>query len=163
MGTHLERPAAAPPTLRQLWADLGPRYAANGFIGWLFAATAPVAIILSVGTQGGLTEAQLASWLFGAFFVNGLITILFCWLYRQPLAFFFGINRAAPAPRHLAPADRVGAKPAARPARPIDDGPARVAAPDCKAAVEPRQSLDPRGRARSTRPGDARPCHGRIR
>lgn len=61
-------------------ADSGPRYAANGFIGRLFAANAPVAIILWVGTQGGLSEAQCASWPFGAFFVNGLITILFCWL-----------------------------------------------------------------------------------
>ena len=31
------------------------------------------------------------SWVFGVFFVNGLITILFCWLYRQPLAFFWTI------------------------------------------------------------------------
>jgi benzoate membrane transport protein len=80
MSNTLESPVVAPPTLRQLWADFGPRYAANGFIGWLFAATAPVAIILSVGSLGGFSEAQLASWLFGAFFVNGLITIAFCWL-----------------------------------------------------------------------------------
>jgi benzoate membrane transport protein len=80
MSNTLESPVVAPPTLRQLWADFDPRYAANGFIGWLFAATAPVAIILSVGSPGGFSEAQLASWLFGAFFVNGLITIAFCWL-----------------------------------------------------------------------------------
>jgi len=107
-----ERPASPPPTLRQLRADLGPRYAANGFIGWLFAATAPVAIILSVGTQGGLSEAQLASWLFGAFFVNGLITILFCWLYRQPLAFFWtipGTVLVGPALARLSFAEVVGA------------------------------------------------------
>ena len=40
-----------------------------------------------MGTRGGLSEAELASWIFGVFFINGLITILFCWLYRQPLAF----------------------------------------------------------------------------
>ncbi|WP_366526201.1 benzoate/H(+) symporter BenE family transporter [Bradyrhizobium sp.] len=66
-------------------------YASNGFIGWLFAATAPVAIILTVGSHGGLSETEIASWIFGVFFVNGLITILFCWLYRQPLAFFWTI------------------------------------------------------------------------
>jgi benzoate membrane transport protein len=112
MSNTLERPAIAPPTLRQLWADFGPRYAANGFIGWLFAATAPVAIILSVGSQGGLNEAQLASWLFGAFFVNGLITILFCWLYRQPLAFFWtipGTVLVGPALTHLSFAEVIGA------------------------------------------------------
>lgn len=112
MGFRLERPAVAPPSLRQLLADLGPGYAANGFIGWLFAATAPVAIILSVGSRGGLSEAQLASWLFGAFFVNGLLTILFCWLYRQPLAFFWtipGTVLVGPALAHFGFAEVVGA------------------------------------------------------
>ena len=66
-------------------------YASNGFIGWLFAVTAPLAIILTVGSKGGLSEAEIASWIFGVFFINGLITILFCWLYRQPLAFFWTI------------------------------------------------------------------------
>src|SRR5436309_3551522 len=91
MFSHLERPGHPPPGWRQLLADFGPTYAANGFIGFVFAATAPVAIILSVGTRGGLSESELASWIFGVFFVNGLITILFCWLYRQPLAFFWTI------------------------------------------------------------------------
>lgn len=112
MATVLERPASPPPSLRQMRADFGPRYAANGFIGWLFAATAPVAIILSVGSQGGLSEAQLASWLFGAFFVNGLLTILFCWLYRQPLAFFWtipGTVLVGPALTHLSFAEVIGA------------------------------------------------------
>jgi benzoate membrane transport protein len=112
MGSRLERPATPPPSLRQLLADLGPGYAANGFIGWLFAATAPVAIILSVGSGGGLSEAQLASWLFGAFFVNGLITILFCGLYRQPLAFFWtipGTVLVGPALTRLSFAEVVGA------------------------------------------------------
>jgi len=112
MWSTLERPASTPPTLRQWRADLGGRYAANAFIGWLFAATGPVAIILSVGTGGGLSEPQLASWIFGVFFVNGLITILFCWLYRQPLAFFWtipGTVLVGPALTHLSFAEVVGA------------------------------------------------------
>ncbi len=48
--SHLEPPARPLPGLRKLLADFGPTYAANGFIGWVFSATAPVAIILSVGT-----------------------------------------------------------------------------------------------------------------
>jgi benzoate membrane transport protein len=66
-------------------------YLSNGFIGWLFAVTAPVAIILGVGSNGGLSEKEIASWIFAVFFFNGLITVLFCWLYRQPLAFFWTI------------------------------------------------------------------------
>jgi benzoate membrane transport protein len=109
---HLEAPARPLTRWRRLRADFGPTYAANGFIGWMFAATAPVAIILAVGTRGGLSEAQLASWLFGVFFVNGLLTILFCTLYRQPLAFFWtipGTVLVGPALAHLSFAEVVGA------------------------------------------------------
>ncbi|HEY5789956.1 MAG TPA: benzoate/H(+) symporter BenE family transporter [Gammaproteobacteria bacterium] len=87
----LERPASRPPGLAEAWRDFGATYAANGFIAFLFAASGPVAIILAVGQGGGLSEAQLASWLFGAFFVNGLLSILFCWVYRLPLVFFWTI------------------------------------------------------------------------
>jgi benzoate membrane transport protein len=112
MFSHLERPHGATPGWREVLADFGPRYAANGFVGWVFAATAPVAIILSVGTQGGLSESELSSWIFGVFFVNGLITVLFCWLYRQPLAFFWtipGTVLVGPALAHLSFAEVIGA------------------------------------------------------
>ena len=112
MLSHLERPTGPIPGWRDVLADFGPRYAANGFIGWVFAATAPVAVILSVGTRGGLSEAELASWIFGVFFVNGLISIFFCWLYRQPLAFFWtipGTVLVGPALGHLSFAEVIGA------------------------------------------------------
>jgi benzoate membrane transport protein len=112
MFSHLERPAGPIPGWREVWADFGPRYAANGFIGWVFAATAPVAVILSVGSRGGLSEAELASWIFGVFFINGLISILFCWWYRQPLAFFWtipGTVLVGPALGHLSFAEVIGA------------------------------------------------------
>src|SRR6202163_647461 len=112
MFSHLERPAHPAPGWRQVLADFGPTYAANGFIGWGFSATAPLAIILAVGTRGGLSEAELASWIFGVFFINGWITILFCWLYRQPLAFFWtipGTVLVGPALAHLSFAEVIGA------------------------------------------------------
>jgi benzoate membrane transport protein len=101
-----------PPRWAEIRSDFGPRYIANGFIGWVFAASAPVAIILAVGTRGGLAEAQLASWIFGVFFVNGLITIAYSWRYRQPLAFFWtipGTVLVGPALGHLSFAQVVGA------------------------------------------------------
>lgn len=73
------------------WGDISLTHAANGLVAFLFAATGPVAVILASGVRGGLGEADLASWVFGAFFINGIITILFCLLYRQPLAFFWTI------------------------------------------------------------------------
>jgi benzoate membrane transport protein len=53
MFAHLERPTAPRPGWRQILADFGPTYAVNGFVGWLFAATGPVAIVLSVAANGG--------------------------------------------------------------------------------------------------------------
>ena len=91
MSTPIERPTERPPPPGKVLSDFGPLYASSGFIGWLFAVTAPVAIILAVGSGSGLSEGEIASWIFGVFFINGLITILFSWLYRQPLAFFWTI------------------------------------------------------------------------
>lgn len=100
------------PAWRALAADLGPLQLANGFIGFVFAATAPVAIILAVGTRGGLGADALASWIFGVFFVNGLLTLALGWRFRQPLAFFWtipGTVLVGPALQHLSFAEVVGA------------------------------------------------------
>ncbi|MGK5114125.1 MULTISPECIES: benzoate/H(+) symporter BenE family transporter [unclassified Geodermatophilus] len=108
----LERPDRPLPGPRRVLRDAGPLYAANGLIGLVFAATGPVAVILAVGTEGGLSEEQLASWIFGAFFLNGVLTVLACWLYRQPLAFFWtipGTVLVGPALTHLAWPEVVGA------------------------------------------------------
>jgi benzoate membrane transport protein len=107
-----ERPARPLPGLRRLAADFGGHYAANGLIGLIFAATGPVAVILAVGTQGGLSQAELASWVFGVFFLNGILTVLACWLYQQPLAFFWtipGTVLVGPALGHLSFPEVVGA------------------------------------------------------
>ena len=87
----IERPPRPLTGVRRLVRDLGPLYAANGLIGLIFAATGPVAVILAVGTHGGLTQVELASWIFGVFFLNGALTVAACWAYRQPLAFFWTI------------------------------------------------------------------------
>jgi benzoate membrane transport protein len=91
MSSPSETPNRTAPHRRGFLADFGPTYFANGFIGWLFAATGPVAIILSVATGAKLSQSEIGSWLFGVFFVNGIITIYFCLRYRQPLAFFWTI------------------------------------------------------------------------
>ena len=108
----LERPVRPLPGPRRLLRDAGGVYAANGLIGLVFAATGPVAVILAVGAQGGLSQEELASWIFGAFFLNGVLTVVACWLYRQPLAFFWtipGTVLVGPALTHLTWPQVVGA------------------------------------------------------
>jgi benzoate membrane transport protein len=112
MASHADFPAVPGPGVRRVLADFGPTYAANGFIGFVFAASGPTAIILSVGTRGGLSPAELASWMFGAFFVNGLITVAMSWRHRQPLCFFWtipGTVLVGPSLQHLSFAEVIGA------------------------------------------------------
>ncbi|OFZ83766.1 MAG: benzoate transporter [Betaproteobacteria bacterium RBG_16_66_20] len=112
MPLALEKPILPFPSLRQLAADFGGAYAASGLVAFIFAASGPVAIILAVGAQGGLTESDLSSWIFGSFFVNGLISIAFCLVYREPLVFFWTIPGAVlvgPALGHLSFPEVIGA------------------------------------------------------
>ena len=94
------------------WRDLSLMHVANGLVGFLFAASGPLAIVLAAGTKGGLSEADLASWVFGSLFVNGMVSIIFCLRYRQPLVFFWtipGTVLIAPALSHLSFAEVIGA------------------------------------------------------
>src|SRR3990172_4284065 len=96
----------------QALSDFGGEYAINAFVAFIFAASGPVAIILAVGTRGGLSESDLSSWIFGGFFINGLISIAFCWLYRQPLVFFWtipGTVLVGPALGHASFPEVIGA------------------------------------------------------
>ncbi|RZT83537.1 benzoate membrane transport protein [Pseudonocardia sediminis] len=109
---RFERPERRPPGARRILGDLGPRYAANGLIGVVFSATGPGAVVLAVGVQGGLSPAEIASWVFGVFFLNGALTVLASWVYRQPLAFFWtipGTVLVGPALGHLSLGQVVGA------------------------------------------------------
>jgi benzoate membrane transport protein len=106
----LEKPVL--PLPRRPWLDFGTVYAGNAMVAFLFSASGPVAIVLSVGARGGLSESDLASWLFASFFINGLISIVFSLLYRQPLVFYWtipGTVLVGPALSHLSFAEVVGA------------------------------------------------------
>ena len=108
----IEKPTMPLPGLRQFAADFSPVYMASGLVAFVFAASGPIAILLSVGAQGGLSESDMASWIFGSFFVNGLISIAFCLRYREPLVFFWTIPGAVlvgPALGHLSFAEVIGA------------------------------------------------------
>ena len=108
----LEKPVFPLTKPRQMLADFGGTYAASAVVAFLFAASGPVAIILAVGARGGLSESDIASWIFGAFFINGLMSIGFSILYRQPLVFLWSIPGAVllgPALGHLSFPEVIGA------------------------------------------------------
>ncbi|GAB3680274.1 hypothetical protein GCM10027597_24370 [Saccharopolyspora tripterygii] len=88
---RFERPDSPATRPRQVLRDLSGSSAAGGIVGLVFSASGPIAVILSAGTHGGLSPGQLASWVFGVFFLNGILTAIASWVYRQPLAFFWTI------------------------------------------------------------------------
>lgn len=108
----LERPARRPAGIRALLRDLGGAYASNGVIGLVFSASGPIAVTLAVGAAGGLSQAEMASWVCGIFLSAGLATIVMSLLYRQPLGFAWSIPGTVllgPSLQHLSFAEVVGA------------------------------------------------------
>jgi len=108
----LEKPVIPLPSAGKVLADFGGTYGASAIVAFLFAATGPIAILLSVGARGGLSEADMASWIFGSFFLGGLVSIAMSVLYRQPLVFFWTIPGAVllgPALGHLSFPEVIGA------------------------------------------------------
>ena len=100
------------PTINKIFADIQFVHVSNAVIAFIFAASAPVAIILGVGTKGGLSEFDMASWIFGAFALNGIIGIIVSITYRQPLVFFWTISGTVlvgPALEHLTFPEVIGA------------------------------------------------------
>ncbi len=90
-----ERFARPLPGTRETFANMRGHHLGNGLVGFLFAATGPVALILSIGIAGGLTEADLASWIFIGFAGGGVLTFFMSWVYRQPLAMAWTISGSA--------------------------------------------------------------------
>ncbi len=100
------------PRIKKILADYELIHLSNAVIAFLFAASAPIAIVLAVGTTGGLTEAELASWIFGGIALNGLLGIVISLIYRQPLAFFWTISGTllvGPALQHSSFPEVIGA------------------------------------------------------
>lgn len=108
----IERPEQGPVGPRQILRDLSPEYAVNGLIGLVFSASGPIAVTLAVGAAGGLTDAELASWVFGIFLSAGLATLVMSILYRRPFGFAWSIPGTVllgPSLQHLSFAEVVGA------------------------------------------------------
>ncbi len=106
-----DSPAAAAPG-PSFWRDLTVAHTVNGLVGFLFAASGPLAIILATGTRGGLSEAEIASWVFGSLAFNGALSVGYSLAWRQPLVFFWtipGTVLIAPALGHLSFPEVVGA------------------------------------------------------
>ena len=105
----IARPRVGPRTALR---DIGGTYLSNGIVGLIFSASGPVAVILAAGSAGQLSAAQLSSWIFGVFVLNGILTVAASWIYRMPLAFAWtipGTVLVGSALGHLSWAEVLGA------------------------------------------------------
>lgn len=87
----LQKPLAG---MRDIIRSLDSVQASNAFVAFIFAVSAPIAIIIGVGTNGGLTKVEIASWIFAAFTVNGILSIGLSIAYRMPLVHLWVIPGA---------------------------------------------------------------------
>ncbi len=93
-------------------ARISRHHIANGVTASLYAMTGPLAILLTVATSGGLSTAQISSWIFASYGLSGLLSIGASLIFRQPLALVWTIPGALLLPAafgHLSFAEILGA------------------------------------------------------
>ena len=73
------------PSIKNLPANLTLSAFSYGVTAWLFAVTGPFLIYVNAAKQGGLSAAELNSWIFGGYFICGALSIPLTLYYRQPL------------------------------------------------------------------------------
>jgi benzoate membrane transport protein len=71
--------------LRELPKSLTLSALAYGATAWLFAVTGPFLIYVNAARQGNLSAMELNSWIFGGYFVCGLLSVALSLYYRLPL------------------------------------------------------------------------------
>ncbi len=106
------KPITRIPPLHEIIVSVGRHHIANGVTAFLYAITAPLAILLTVATGGGLSTTQISSWIFACYGLGGLLSIGASLVFRQPLALVWTIPGALlllPAFDHLSFAEILGA------------------------------------------------------
>lgn len=112
MVTVPEPPHQRPAGVRETIASISSANISVGLVSFLFASTGPVALVIAAAAKGNLGETEIAAWLFGAFVLNSVFTIVFSAYFRQPLVFLFtmpGTVLVGQALTHMSFAEVVGA------------------------------------------------------
>lgn len=59
----------------------------SGITGMVFSVSGIVVIFSNIATQAGLSQEQIVSWMFTAFLLGGIMSVLFSLYYKMPLVF----------------------------------------------------------------------------
>ncbi|MBI1998513.1 MAG: benzoate/H(+) symporter BenE family transporter [Deltaproteobacteria bacterium] len=100
------------PAIRDLPKSLTLSALTYGVTAWLFAVTGPFLIYVNAARQGNLSALELNSWIFGGYFICGLLSVALSLYYRLPLLAAITIPGGvlvAAALTHLSFAEIIGA------------------------------------------------------
>ena len=90
----LEPPRQSLPGLGQIARALDRHSISNGIAAFLVASTGPLVILLAVSVNGGLSRADISSWIFAGYGLSGIFSIVFSVLYRMPMGMAWTIPGA---------------------------------------------------------------------
>lgn len=105
-------PTLVPASLMRALQDIDRDNLTNGVICFVLSLTAPMAILLAAGRQGGLSESQISGIAFAGYGLGGLITIVASLVARKPYAVLWtipGMTLLADALEHISYPEAVGA------------------------------------------------------
>jgi benzoate membrane transport protein len=90
----LEPPRQKLPRFGEIVRALDRHSVSNGIAAFLVASTGPLVILLAVSVNGGLSRADISSWIFAGYGISGVFSILFSVLYRMPMGMAWTIPGA---------------------------------------------------------------------
>ena len=108
----LETPPSRSGLLPGLRGALDRRTVTAGAVAALFATTGPLALLLTVARESGLSTDETVGWIAAGYGFGGVLSILASGLYRQPIGLAWSIPGTAmllAALDHLSFAEAVGA------------------------------------------------------
>lgn len=80
--------------LRELPARTNVATVGAALVAALFGCTGPALIIINGGTEAGLSNAQISSWIFGVYVIGGAISFVMALRYKMPITGAYSIPGA---------------------------------------------------------------------
>jgi benzoate membrane transport protein len=81
--------------LKDLKKNLNSKTITTGLVATIFGCSGPALVTINAGTTAGYTDAQIASWLFGIYFLGGLISVIMALYYKMPINGAYSIPGAS--------------------------------------------------------------------
>lgn len=80
--------------IKDFASNLNPSTIGAGVVAAIFGCTGPALIVINGAQAGGLSQTEIASWIFGIYFFGGLISLIMALYYKMPIVGAFSIPGA---------------------------------------------------------------------